>query len=247
MAGRGKRYEGALQSFDRDRLYSPGEALALVKRLATARFDETIELSMRLGIDPRKADQAVRGTLSLPRGTGKQVRVVVFAKGDKAKEAREAGADEVGDQDLIARVEKGWTDFDVAIATSEMMPAVGKLGKILGPRGLMPNPKSGTVTNDVGKAVREVKAGKVEYRNDKFGNVHLVIGKASFPLEALAENYSAVIEEILRVKPSAAKGKYLKSVALASSMGPAIRIDPNSAKDVALPQEAPEPATAKVG
>jgi large subunit ribosomal protein L1 len=243
---RGKRYDGALESFDRERFYPAGEALALVKRFATAKFDETIELNIRLGIDPRKADQVVRGTISLPKGTGKDVRLVVFAQGDKAREAREAGADEVGDEDLAERIQKGWLDFDAAIATPDMMPVVGKLGKILGPRGLMPNPKSGTVTNDVAKAVGELKAGKIEYRNDKFGNIHVIIGKASFSFEDLAQNYLTLIEEILRVKPAAAKGRYLRSVVASSTMGPGVRIDPNSPKDISPPRET-EPAEAATG
>jgi large subunit ribosomal protein L1 len=239
MSQNGKRYKELSKAYDRDKLYPPGEALTLVKDLAKAKFDETIELNMCLGIDTRKADQQVRGAVSLPRGTGRSVRVIVFAKADKAREAKEAGADEVGDDELGKRVEGGWTDFDVAIATPDMMPVVGKLGKILGPRGLMPNPKSGTVTNDVAKAVQDIKAGKIEYRSDRQSNVHTVIGKASFPVEALSENYLAVIEEILRAKPPAAKGKYLKSVALSSTMGPGIRIDPNRVKDAELASAGP--------
>ncbi|MGH2703860.1 MAG: 50S ribosomal protein L1 [Actinomycetota bacterium] len=232
MAQRGKRYIEAAKAFDRTQLYPPAEALELVKETAKAKFDESVELNMRLGVDPRKADQQVRGSVSLPKGTGKQVRVVVFAQGDKAREAREAGAEEVGDQDLADRIQKGWTDFDVAIASPDMMPVVGKLGRILGPRGLMPNPKSGTVTPDVARAVSEVKAGKVEYRTDRQGNVHTTIGKASFPVEALTENYLAVIDEVARAKPSAAKGKYFKSLTLSTSMGPGIRIDPNRPREV---------------
>lgn len=239
---KGKRYSEAVQTFDRDKLYTPGEAVALVKQNARAKFDETIELSVLLGIDARQADQAIRGGISLPRGTGKDVRVVVFAQGDKAREAREAGALEVGDQDLAKRIEGGWTDFDVAIATPDMMPVVGKLGKILGPRGLMPNPKSGTVTSDVVKAVNEVKAGKIEYRNDKLGNVHAVIGKGSFESEALAENYLAVVDEIVRAKPAAAKGKYIKTISVSSTMGPGVKIDPSKLRDVSIPQSSePEP------
>ncbi|HMC08206.1 MAG TPA: 50S ribosomal protein L1 [Actinomycetota bacterium] len=233
MAHKGKRYVKALEAYDRERFYLPGEAIDLARSLATAHFDETVELSLRLGVDPRKADQQVRGSVSLPRGTGKSVRVAVFAQGDKAREALEAGAEEVGAQDLADRVQKGWTDFDVAIATPDMMPVVGKLGKILGPRGLMPNPKSGTVTPDVGRAVKEVKAGKIEYRTDRQANVHTVIGKASFSPEALAENYLAVVDEVLRAKPAAAKGKYVKSVTIAPSMGPGVRIDAARLKEVA--------------
>lgn len=232
MAKKGKRYVQALQSYARSQLYAPDDALRLVKQMAEAKFDETIELNFRLGVDARKADQQIRGGVNLPKGTGKQVRLVVFAQADKAREAREAGADEVGDQELAARIQKGWTDFDVAIATPDMMPVVGKLGKILGPRGLMPNPKSGTVTADVGRLVREVKAGKIEYRTDRQGNVHTIVGKASFPLESIAANYLAVVDEVLRAKPSAAKGKYIRSLTLSSSMGPGVHIDPNRAKDV---------------
>lgn len=236
MSQKGKRYSQASENFDRDKLYAPGEALAIVKENAKAKFDETIELTVLLGIDARKADQAIRGGISLPKGTGKDVRVVVFAQGDKAREARDAGAMEVGDQELAKKIEGGWTDFDVAIATPDMMPVVGKLGKILGPRGLMPNPKSGTVTPDVTKAVSEVKAGKIEYRNDKFGNVHAIIGKASFSLDSLAENYLAVIDEIMRAKPSAAKGKYVKTINVSSTMAPGVKIDPTRLRDISLPE-----------
>lgn len=233
MAPKGKRYSKAMEGFERDALHLPGEAIAMAKSLATAKFDETMELNLRLGVDPRKADQQVRGSVSLPQGTGKSVRVVVFAQGDKARDAMEAGAEEVGAQDLADRVQGGWTDFDVAIATPDMMPLVGKLGKILGPRGLMPNPKSGTVTPDVAKAVKEVKAGKIEYRTDRQANVHTVIGKASFPVESLVENYLAVVDEIQRAKPAAAKGKYIKSLTVSSTMGPGVRIDPTHVKEIA--------------
>lgn len=233
MSGKGKRFSGALESFDRDQLYPPGEALQLVKEMAKAKFDESIELNFRLGIDVRKAEQQIRGTVSLPSGTGKDVKVVVFAQADKAREAKEAGADEVGGEDLAEKIQKGWFGFDVAIATPDMMPVVGKLGKLLGPRNLMPNPKAGTVTADVAKAVKEVKAGKIEYKTDgKQPNINTVIGKASFPIEALTDNYRAVVDEILRARPSAAKGKYLKSLSLSSTMGPGIRVDPNQAKEV---------------
>jgi large subunit ribosomal protein L1 len=232
MAHKGKRYANALKTYDRDAFFPPGEAINLAKSLASAKFDETLELSLRLGVDPRKADQQVRGSVSLPWGTGKQVRVAVFAQGDKAREATEAGAEVVGGQDLAERVQKGFTDFDVAIATPDMMPVVGKLGKILGPRGLMPNPKSGTVTPDVARAVKEVKAGKIEYRTDRQANVHTVIGKASFDAAALAENYLAVVDEVVRAKPAAAKGKYLKSATIASTMGPGIRVDTMRLRDV---------------
>jgi large subunit ribosomal protein L1 len=234
MTTRGKRYKAATSSYERSRLYPPAEALGLVKDLAKANFDETIELNLRLALDVRKADQQIRGTLTLPRGTGKEVRVAVFAQADKAREAREAGADFVGDKDLAERIEKGWTDFDVAIATPDMMPVVGKLGKILGPRGLMPNPKSGTVTTDVVRTVSDFKGGKISYRTDRQANVHTVIGKASFPIEDLAANYMTVVEEVLRAKPAAAKGKYLKSLAVSPTMGPGVRIDPNAAKRMEL-------------
>lgn len=234
MTQKGKRYEAAAASFERSRLYEPAEALKLVKDMATSKFDETVELNMLLGLDVRKADQQVRGTVSLPKGTGKNVRVAVFAQADKAREASEAGADVVGDKDLAQRIEKGWTGFDVAIATPDMMPVVGKLGKILGPRGLMPNPKSGTVTTDVGKTVREFKAGKIEYKTDRQANVHTVIGKASFTLEDLSSNYLTVVDEVLRAKPAAAKGKYLKSLAVSSTMGPGVRIDPAEARKLEL-------------
>ena len=226
----GKKYTDAAKRFDRDRLHEPVEALDLVKNLAPAKFDETVEVVFRLGVDPRKADQMLRGTVSLPQGTGKSVRVAVFAQGDAARAAEEAGADVVGAEDLVARVEGGFMDFDVAIATPDLMGQVGKLGRALGPRGLMPNPKTGTVTPDVAKAVNEFKAGRVEYRTDRYGNVHVPIGKVSFAPAALAENYSAVLEELLRAKPAAAKGKYVKGVSLSSTMGPGVRIDPNRVK-----------------
>lgn len=244
MSKNGKRLSKALEFIERERLYPPGEALSLVKRAATAKFDETIELDAVLGIDPRKADENVRGTVILPRGTGKSMRVVVFAQGDKAREAQDAGADEVGDQELATRIEKGWTEFDVAIATPDMMPIVGKLGRILGPRGLMPNPKSGTVTGDVAQAVSDAKGGKIEYKTDgKQPVIRTIVGKASFPLEALAENYMAILDELLRAKPAASKGKYLKSITISSTMGPGVRIDPNSAKDVSLPADGGETET----
>jgi large subunit ribosomal protein L1 len=228
---RGKKYVDAMRRFDRERLYPPSEALDLVKSLATHNFDETVEAAFRLGVDPRKADQMIRGTVSLPRGTGKDVRVAVFAEGDKAREAEQSGADVVGSDDLVSRIQGGFLDFDVAIATPDMMPKVGKLGRTLGPRNLMPNPKAGTVTNDVGKTVSEFKAGKVEYRTDRYGNVHLPIGKASFEAADLLTNYQAVLDEVLRAKPAAAKGRYLKGVALSSSMGPGVRVDPSIARE----------------
>jgi large subunit ribosomal protein L1 len=227
---KGKKYRAALERFDRQHLYLPAEAVELVKESAPAKFDETVELAVRLGVDPRKADQIVRGTLSLPAGTGRTARVVAFAQGDAAAEARAAGADEVGADDLVARVEGGFLDFDVAIATPDMMGQVGKLGRVLGPRGLMPNPKTGTVTTDVGKAVAEFKGGRVEYRTDKVGNVQVRVGKASFTKEQLIQNVHAVIEELMRVKPAAAKGRYLRGVTLSSTMGPGVRIDPARAR-----------------
>jgi large subunit ribosomal protein L1 len=223
----GKRFRDALKRFDRDQLFSPTEALGLVVSLASAKFDETIELAVRLGVDPRKADQMVRGTVALPSGTGKDVRVAVFAQGEAAEEARQAGADLVGSDDLAARIEQGNFDFDVAIATPDLMPLVGRLGRALGPRGLMPNPKTGTVTNDVGRAVSEFKGGKVEYRTDRYGNVHVPIGKASFAVEALEANFRAVIEELQRAKPASAKGRYLRKITVSSTMGPGVRIDTN--------------------
>ncbi len=229
---RGKKYNAALERFDRQHLYSPTEAVDLVKEMATASFDETVELAVRLGVDPRKADQIVRGTLSLPAGTGRTARVVVFAAGEAAAEARSAEADEVGADDLVNKVQGGFLDFDVAIATPDLMGQVGKLGRILGPRGLMPNPKTGTVTTDVGRAVREFKGGRVEYRTDKVGNVHVRVGKKSFTREQLLKNFHAVVEELVRAKPAASKGRYLRSVALSSTMGPGVRIDPARARDL---------------
>ena len=226
MGRQGKRYEDASSRFDRDQMYSGSEALDLAISLAGAKFDEGVDLLVRLSVDPRKAEEMVRGTVALPSGTGKDVRVAVFAQGEPANAAREAGADHVGGDDLAAEVEGGMLDFDVAIATPDMMPTVGKLGRALGPRGLMPNPKSGTVTDDVAKAVGEFKGGKVEVRTDRYGNVHLPIGKVSFEASALVANLSAAIEELERLKPSSAKGRYLKKVSISSTMGPGIRIDP---------------------
>ena len=224
----GKRYDNAVQTFDREANFAPNEAVAMSKQLATAKFDETNELVCRLGVDPRKAEEMVRGTVALPSGTGRNVRVAVFAQGEAALQAKEAGADIVGDSDLADEVEKGNFNFDIAIATPEMMPVVGKLGRALGPRGLMPNPKTGTVTDNVAKAVQEFKGGMVEYRTDKFGNVHVPIGEASFDEGALLANFETVIEELQRVKPSGSKGKYLKKVVLSSTMGPGIKVDENS-------------------
>jgi large subunit ribosomal protein L1 len=222
----GKKYVEAQTRFDRHHQYSPKEALDLVKAMATARFDETVEAAFQLGIDPRKADQLVRGTVSLPSGTGKQVRVAVFAQADKAREAEEAGADLVGGKELVAEIAGGRElDFDLAIATPDMMAEVGKLGRILGPRGLMPNPKAGTVTADVGKAVTEFKGGRIEYRNDRFGNVHVPVGKASFEPEALVANLAALTAEIMRAKPASSKGRYVKQLVVSSTMGPGVKID----------------------
>lgn len=224
MAKHGKKYEAALAKIDEDKLYTPLEACALAKELASAKFDESIEVAFRLNIDTRQADQQVRGSISLPNGTGKEVRVAVFAEGDKAKEALEAGADVVGSDDLVADVQAGNINFDAAVATPDMMSKVGRLGKVLGPRGMMPNPKLGTVTPDVAKAVSELKGGKVEYRADRYGICHVNIGKVSFESKALAENYGALYDEILRVKPAATKGRYVKSIALSSTMGPGIKV-----------------------
>jgi large subunit ribosomal protein L1 len=230
-ADKGKRYREALQKVDRDHYYLPTEAIKLVREFPPAKFDETVEVAVRLGVDPRKADQMVRGTVSLPHGTGRSVRVAAFAAGDKAREAREAGADIVGAEDLVEEILKGNIEFEAAVATPEAMSLVGKAGRVLGPRGLMPNPKAGTVTNEIAKAVEEIKAGKLEYRVDRQGNLALRIGKRSFDDQALLENYMAVIDEILRAKPAAAKGRYLKSVTLSTTMGPGIRIDPGQAKE----------------
>ena len=233
MVKLGKRLKELSEVVDRDQLYDATEALDLVKQTAKAKFDETIEVAFKLGIDPRKSDQMIRGTVSLPAGTGKEMRVAVFAAGDAAREAKEAGADFVGDDDLVEKVQAGWFDFDAAVATPDMMPKVGKIGKLLGPRGLMPNPKAGTVTPEVGKAVQEIKGGKVEYRSDKFGNVHLVLGKASFEAPALKQNFAAVLDEVVKAKPSAAKGRYIRSITLSSTMGPGVRVDPNvTPKDI---------------
>jgi len=221
----GKKYVEALKAFDRDRFYTPVEAVGIVKKTAKAKFDEAVDVSVRLGVDPRKADQMVRGTVALPSGTGKDVRVAVFAAGEAAQQARDAGADLVGADDLAAQVEAGKFDFDVAIATPDMMPLVGRLGRALGPRGLMPNPKTGTVTNDVGRAVSEFKGGKVEYRTDRYGNVHVPIGKASFEPDALEANFRAVLDELNRAKPASAKGRYLRKITVSTTMGPGVRID----------------------
>jgi large subunit ribosomal protein L1 len=222
----GKKYRDALKRFDRQRLHTPPEAVDIIGSLAKANFDETVELVVRLGVDPRKADQIVRGTVALPSGTGKDVRVAVFATGEAATAAREAGADIVGSDDLAEQIQGGMLDFDVTIATPDLMPVVGRLGRVLGPRGLMPNPKSGTVTPDVAKAVTDFKGGKVEYRTDRYGNVHVPVGKASFTAAALLDNFRAVIDELNRAKPASAKGRYVRRVTLSSTMGPGVKIDP---------------------
>jgi large subunit ribosomal protein L1 len=224
---KGKKYTDAAKRFDTQHHHAPYEAIDVVKRVAPAKFDETVEVAVRLGVDPRKADQMVRGTVGLPSGTGKDVRVAVFAAGPAAAAAREAGADFVGADDLVELVSGGMMDFDVAIATPDLMPQVGRLGRALGPRGLMPNPKTGTVTTDVAKAVTDFKGGKVEYRTDRYGNVHVPLGKVSFAPEALVANYRAVVEELERVKPPAAKGRYFRKITVASTMGPGIKVDPH--------------------
>ena len=228
---RGKHYNAALEKIDQDELYSPRQAVRLVKDTTKTKFDPTVEVSMRLGVDPRKADQMVRGTVNLPHGTGKTARVLVFANGEKADEARAAGADFVGSDDLLEKVKGGWTDFDAAVATPDLMGKVGTLGKVLGPRGLMPNPKTGTVTMDVTKAVNDIKGGKIEFRVDKHANLAFPIGKASFSEEALLENYAAAVDEVLRLKPSAAKGRYIKKATMSSTMGPGVQVDTNRVKD----------------
>jgi large subunit ribosomal protein L1 len=229
---RGKRYRQLREAIDRTREYPPGEAIATVKELQSAKFTEAVEVHIRLGVNVRHADQQVRGTMVLPNGLGRDVGVVVFAQGDKAREAEAAGADAVGGEDLAERISGGWTDFDVAIATPDMMSVVGRLGRILGPQGKMPNPKVGTVTEDVGRAVEQAKAGRVEYRTDRTGIVHLVIGRADFEERKLLENYAALVEEIVRAKPAAAKGRYIRSITLTTTMGPGIHVDPTKTRDL---------------
>lgn len=229
MAKVGKNYQEAVKAFDRNALYEPAEALAVVKKVAKAKFDETVEVAFKLGIDTRHADQQIRGALVLPNGTGKTRSVLVFAKGEKAKEAEAAGADFVGAEDMIAKIEQGWFGFDVVVATPDMMGMVGKLGRVLGPKGLMPNPKTGTVTFDVARAVKEIKAGKIEYRADKAGIIHAPIGKVSFSEEKLIENYRVLSEILIKAKPAAAKGQYIRSVTVSSTMGPGVRINPAKA------------------
>jgi large subunit ribosomal protein L1 len=232
MAKRSKTYEDAKQRFDREREYTPSEAIALIKDLSKAKFNESIEVHVRTGLNVRHADEQLRGTIALPNGLGKEVRIAVFAQGEKAREAEEAGADVVGAEDLAARIQDGFDDFDVAIATPDLMPVVGRLGRILGPSGKMPNPKVGTVTMDVAKAVQESKAGKVEYRTDRNAIVHLVIGKREFEDRALLENYAAVMDELVRAKPSAAKGRYIRTVVFASTMSPGVKVDPSKTRDI---------------
>ena len=237
----GKNYRNARATFDREELYSPAQAIRLLKGFETAKFDESVEAHFNLGLNVRHAEQQLRGTLMLPHGTGREAKVAVFAEGDKAKEAQEAGADIVGTADLATQIEEGFDDFDVAVATPDQMSVVGKLGRILGPRGKMPNPKTGTVTMDVGKAVREAKAGKLEYRTDRGANVHVTIGKKSFDERQLAENYAALIDEIMRAKPAAAKGRYIHSVTLTSTMGPGVRVDPSRTRGIVEELEESEP------
>jgi len=226
MKFRGKKYQDAMKEFDRNNLYDPREALEMVKKMSRAKFDETVEVAVKLGVDPRHADQQIRGAVVLPHGTGRERKVLVFAKGDKAKEAELAGADFFGAEDIISQIQAGWFGFDVAVATPDMMGLVGKLGKLLGPKGLMPNPKTGTVTFDVERAVKEVKAGKIAYRVDKTGIIHAPLGKISFEIEKIQENFQTLMETLIKAKPAAAKGQYMKSITVSSSMGPGVRINP---------------------
>src|SRR5665648_493848 len=237
MTQRSKAYRAAAEQIDRTRLYAPLEAIRLAKKTSTTTYDATIEVAFRVGVDPRKADQMVRGTVNLPHGTGKTARVLVFATGERAEQAREAGADEVGGDELIEKVAGGYTDFDAAVATPDLMGKVGRLGKILGPRGLMPNPKTGTVTMDVAKAVTEIKGGKIEFRADKHANLHFIIGKASFDETQLVENYGAALDEILRLKPSASKGRYIERAVMSTTMGPAIPLDQNRTRNLLVEEE----------
>jgi len=233
MPKHGKRYRDQLAKVDRHREYSPSEAIGLIKEIQSAKFSETVETHVRTGLNVRHADQQLRGTISMPNGLGKDVTVAVFAQGDKAQEAEQAGADVVGAEDLAERVQEGFTDFDIAIATPDLMPVVGRLGRVLGPQGKMPNPRVGTVTQDVGKAVSEAKAGRVEYRTDRTAILHLPIGKTDFEAQALLENYAAFIEELMRAKPAAAKGRYLQSITLTTTMGPGVRVDPSRTRNIA--------------
>jgi large subunit ribosomal protein L1 len=245
MAARGKRYVEARDQIDRTTAYSPAQAVRMLKDFPGAKFDETVEVHFRLGLNVRHADEQLRGTLMLPHGTGKEVRIAVFAEGDKAREAEDAGADIVGSADLAKRIEEGFTDFDVAVATPDQMGNVGRLGRILGPRGLMPNPKTGTVTFDIAKAVSDAKAGKLEYRTDRGANVHVAIGKKSFDARKLVENYAAVVDEIVRAKPAAAKGRYIRQITLTSTMGPGIHVDPLKTRGIVEElEEQAEPVTA---
>ena len=229
MAHKSKRIQEQLKKFDRSQSYGPKEALSLVKEMASAKFDETIELAVKLGVNPKHADQQIRGAVVLPAGTGRTARVLVFAKGEKASEAEKAGADYVGEADIVEKIQGGWLDFDVAVATPDMMGTVGKLGRILGPKGLMPNPKTGTVTMDIGRAVQEIKAGKIEYRSEKAGIIHVPLGKASFELNKLLENFGTVIDTLIKAKPAAAKGQYLRSITVSSTMGAGVKINPSLA------------------
>ena len=237
---RSKAYRAAADKIDNTKLYSPLEAVRLVRDSGSEKFDSTVDVAMRLGVDPRKADQMVRGTVNLPHGTGKTARVLVFATGDKAEEARAAGADHVGGDELIDKINGGWLDFDAVVATPDMMGKVGRLGRVLGPRGLMPNPKTGTVTPNVAKAVSDIKGGKIEFRVDRHANLHFIIGKSSFPTEQLVENYAAALDEVMRLKPASSKGRYLKKVTVSSTMGPGIQVDPNRTRNLT----AEEPADA---
>src|SRR3954471_7367860 len=230
---RSKNYRSAAEAVDQDKLYAPLEAIRLAKGNTKTKFDETVDVAMRLGVDPRKADQMVRGTVNLPHGTGKTSRVLVFANAERAEAAREAGADFVGGDEMIEKVAGGWLDFDAAVATPDMMGKVGRLGKVLGPRGLMPNPKTGTVTMDVAKAVNDIKGGKIEFRVDRHANLHFIIGKASFDERQLVENYAAALEEVLRLKPASSKGRYLKKVTVSTTMGPGVPVDPNRTRNIA--------------
>lgn len=235
---RSKNYRAAASAFDKNEVFAPLAAIKLAKAGAKTKFDETVDVAMRLGVDPRKADQMVRGTVNLPHGTGKTARVLVFANADKAEAAREAGADFVGGDDMIEKVQGGWLDFDAAVATPDMMGKLARLGKVLGPRGLMPNPKTGTVTMDVAKAVNDIKGGKIEFRVDRHANLHFIIGKASFSETQLAENYAAALEEVLRLKPASSKGRYIKKITVSTTMGPGILVDPNRTRNVAETDEA---------
>ncbi len=235
---RSKTYRAAAETFDQDEFYAPLKAITLAKAGSKKKFDETLDVVMRLGVDPRKADQMVRGTVNLPHGTGKTARVLVFASGEKAEAAREAGADFVGGDELIEKVNGGWLDFDAVVATPDMMGKVGRLGRVLGPRSLMPNPKTGTVTPDVAKAITDIKGGKIEFRVDRHSNLHFIIGKASFSEVQLAENYAAALDEVLRLKPASSKGRYIKKITVSTTMGPGVQVDPNRTKNVAEQDEA---------